>query len=504
MRSGVKNKLIRVPKNNLLDKSVDGPTIVWFRQDLRIEDNPALLAAVSRQAPVIPLYIWSPEHEQDWFLGRASRVWLHQSLVNLGIELGKYQSRLIIRQGDVLNVLKSLVNETGASALFWNRRYEPTLQITDEAIENKISENFARLTTGTFNGSLLFEPWQIKQKNNRPYQVFTAFWRACEFYGEPSKPVGKPRSLVLPAKWPDSVPLGELNLQPNLDWADGIKAYWPASSMAAKKRLRHFIEKEIGQYSVGRNRPDLELVSQLSPYLHFGQLSPREVFQTVKTAMGESNDKEFVANCQIYLKEIGWREFAYHLLFHFPHTTDKPLRSQYAKFPWVLNEAFLTAWQTGHTGYPIIDAGMRQLWQIGWMHNRVRMIVASFLVKDLLIPWQLGARWFWDTLIDADLASNTLNWQWTAGCGADAAPYFRIFNPISQGQKFDPNGDYVRKFVPELIELPTKYIHSPWLASKNILQTANVELGKNYPKPIVNHTEVRLKALAAWRQMGED
>ncbi len=477
--------------------SVSKPTIVWFQQDFRLEDNPAILAAISRKAPIIPLYIWSPD--QEWRPGEASKVWLHHSLLALKEELNAVGSSLIIKSGESKSVLSSLIEEMGAGALFWNRRYEPFAVRRDAGIEKELTKKNA-IEIKSFNASLLYEPWEILQKNGKPYQVFTAFWHACAQYGEPIEPLKAPRFLLKPDRWPSSMTVEELVLLPSIPWDKHILEFWQTSAGAAKRRLKHFIVKSLSDYSLGRDRPDLDCVSYLSPYLHLGQLSPRQIYYSVKQATVGMKNKQFISSADTYLKELGWREFAYHLLYHFPETAGQPLREQYKKFPWRPNETYLDAWQKGRTGYPIVDAGMRQLWKYGWMHNRVRMIVASFLVKDLLIPWQSGAQWFWDTLIDADLANNTLGWQWTAGCGADAAPYFRIFNPVRQGQKFDPEGNYIKRFIPELCDLPIEFIHSPWLAGEDTLKKANIVLGGSYPYPIVNHAKARLKALESWKK----
>ena len=479
------------------NKKLDQAIIVWFRQDLRVEDNPALLAAVETKLPIIPLYI-VPITEATWAPGAASRVWLHLSLLAFQNELKELHSRLIVREGEIFSQLINIMKGSGARSIVWNRCYEPQTIARDIKIKDNLKKEGFEVKT--FNGSLLNEPWQIKQKNDKPYQVFTPFWQACLKRGDVEMPSKAPHQLLSPKTWPKSLAVEELNLLPKINWANEIMEFWPAGTKPAQVKFKKFIHN-MGQYNLGRDRPDLDNVSYLSPYLHLGQLSPRQIVYAIQGAMQKNKQKDFVAGAQTYLKEIFWREFAYHLLFYFPYTTDKPLKEQYNKFPWHSNKVRLQAWQQGKTGYPIVDAGMRQLWQIGWMHNRVRMIVASFLVKDLLIPWQLGAKWFWDTLIDADLANNTLGWQWSAGCGADAAPYFRVFNPISQGKKYDPEGEYVKRFIPELKNLPIEYIHSPWLAGENVLRAAKVVLGKDYPKPIVDHNQARLNALAAWRQI---
>lgn len=462
-------------------------SIVWFRLDLRLDDNPALVAAVC-SGSVIPLFIWSPE--SSWSPGAASRWWLHQSLIQLDKQLRRLGSRLIIRRGEPLSVLRELVRETRAEAVYWNRRYEPNEQ--DRPLKAALAE--LGVETESFNASLLYEPWQIQNSSGQPFQVFTPFWRACTSC-EPAAPVDAPTSLPVPERWPDSLSIETLELEPKIDWAEGLRSHWKPGAEGARLKLDAFLER-VGRYADERDMPDLDSTSSLSPHLHFGEISVRRIYWAC--VMRREEQKEVSRGVEVYLKEIGWREFAYHLLYHFPYTPDRPLRAEFADFPWVEDVVSLKAWQQGRTGYPLVDAGMRQLWHIGWMHNRVRMVVASFLVKHLLVSWQHGAKWFWDTLVDADLASNTLGWQWTAGCGADAAPYFRIFNPVMQGDKFDKSGEYVRRWVPELASLPDSFIHRPWEAAPEVLKSAGVRLGWNYPHPIVEHKTARTRALDAF------
>lgn len=470
------------------------PALVWFRQDLRLDDNLALLAAAQHTA-VIPVFVWSPQEEGDWAPASASRWWLHQSLASLSGALKKLGSRLIIRRGDVAQELRAVCEETGATAVYWNRRYEPCVVSRDTRIKSSLQR--LGVTAESFNASLLFEPWEVRTKQDRPFQVYTPYWNACRASTPPALPQPPPAKLPAPGVWPASVKLEALGLEPTIDWAGEMRRHWQPGEQGASRRLDDFLAGPIADYADGRNRPDLEGSSSLSPHLHFGEISPRAIWHAVCAHAGDDGSSKTVSGgMEVYLKELVWREFAYHLLFHFPTTTDEPLRREFAAFPWREDRAALRAWQRGRTGFPYIDAGMRQLWAIGWMHNRVRMAVASFLVKDLLVPWQEGARWFWDTLVDADLANNTLGWQWTAGCGADAAPYFRVFNPVTQGERFDPNGDYVRRWVPELADLPTPVIHQPWKASADVLRRGGVELGVTYPRPIVDHAEARERALA--------
>ena len=447
-------------------------SLVWFRQDLRLSDNPALAAAIGRGGPVIPVFIWAPEEEGAWPPGAASKWWLDLSLASLRAELEKRGSRLIIRRGPTAEALRQLVSESGAAAVFWNRRYEPAAVARDKEVESQLRGQ--GLLAESFNGSLLFEPSTIRNQSGQPFRVFTAFWRACL-----NKPVllpceDAPAWLPPPVSWPRSLDLSELELAPAIDWASGFREVWQPGEAGAKRQLRRFLEEAVGEYSVTRDRPAVGGTSRLSPHLHFGEISPGEVWRAV---LGVMDDHP--AGSQAYLRQIGWREFAYHLLYHHPESPQEALRKEFAAFPWRMDLERFKAWKRGRTGYPLVDAGLRELWQTGWMHNRVRMVVASFLVKHLLIPWQEGAAWFWDTLVDADLANNTLGWQWVAGCGADAAPYFRIFNPAIQAAKFDPQSDYVRRWVPEFERPP------------------GVGGGRIYPPPIVDHVEARDRALAA-------
>jgi deoxyribodipyrimidine photo-lyase len=477
--------------------SKSSPTLLWLRHDLRVEDHPALVAAVARGQGVIPVWIWSPDEEGRWPTGAATRWWLHHSLRALAARLEALGSRLIVRRGASLPELRKLIQETGASAVFWNRRYEPAAIRRDTEVKAGLKAD--RILAESYNGSLLYEPWEIKTKTGGPYKVFTPFSKTCLAHAEPERPLATPTRITGPQVWPDSLEIDDLGLLPQIPWDSGLRDAWQPGCTAAGELLQSFLPTGVSQYPDERNRPDHSGTSRLSPALHFGEVSPRQVWHTVCTYLKESPGTPRVG--EPYLRQLLWREFAHHLLFHFPQTPTEPLREEFARFPWLDNKQHLRAWQRGLTGYPIVDAGMRELWSTGWMHNRVRMIVASFLVKDLLIPWQAGADWFWDTLVDADLANNTLGWQWTAGCGADAAPYFRIFNPVSQGEKFDPEGAYVRRWVPELAELPTEWIHQPWSAPPMALREAEVKLGKTYPRPIVDHAEARLAALEALSQI---
>jgi deoxyribodipyrimidine photo-lyase len=466
------------------------PSIVWFRNDLRLADNPALHGAVQRGGSIVPVFIYAPDEESPWSPGGATRWWMHQSLGALDPSLRTLGSRLVIRRGLTEKTLLSLAKDTGANAVFWNRRYEPAVIARDAKVKEVL--NAAGLEAKCFNAGLLHEPWTIQNQSGKPFQVFTPFWKHCLNEPEPAEPLPAPKNLPVPAKWPKSLALEELELEPKIKWDEGMRVAWEPGEAGAMKNLREFLVQAFDNYSEKRNRPDVAGTSRLSPHLHFGEISPRQIWHGLKAMAAKRGLPTAAWRNSQFLAEVGWREFAHHLLFHFPHTPAEPLRPQFKHFPWRKDAAALRAWQKGRTGYPIVDAGMRELWTTGWMHNRVRMIAASFLVKDLLLPWQDGARWFWDTLVDADLASNTLGWQWTAGCVADAAPYFRIFNPVSQAEKFDPQGEFVRRWIPELKDFPDDEIHQPW--ENPLLLTKS-----KYPPRIVLHADQRGKCLAMFK-----
>jgi len=471
-------------------------TIVWFRQDLRLTDNPALCAAVERGGAVLPVYLHADKEEGAWPAGAASRWWLHHSLVSLGAELAARGSPLILRQVDCsLDALLELARSSGATRIVWNRRYEPQSIARDTAIKTELRN--LGIDTQSFNNALLHEPWTIQSKAGTPFQVFTPFWRQCQSQGEPAAPLPAPQHIQGPEVSLASLPVEQLALLPRPDWARGLRATWNPGSAGARDQLQRFFADGIVEYATQRDRPDVHGTSRLSPHLHFGEIGPREIWHTARqfaAAHGAGGERWRDSK---FLTELGWREFAHHLLYHFPQTVDQPLRPNFARFPWRDDAAALGAWRRGATGFPLVDAGLRELWHTGWMHNRVRMIVGSFLVKDLLIDWTEGARWFWDTLVDADLASNTLGWQWVAGCGADAAPFFRIFNPTSQATRFDPDGAYIRRWVPELAALSQPWIFEPWKAPAAVLAAAGVVLGEHYPQRIVDHEVARRAALTA-------
>jgi deoxyribodipyrimidine photo-lyase len=466
------------------------PVLIWFRKDLRLQDNPALAAAVEQELPVLPVYVHTPEEEGDWAPGGAARWWLHHALTSLQEALEEHGLQLVIRRGPALETLRTLAEESDARAVFWNRRYEPAVIARDTVVKEALRED--GLEARSFNAGLLFEPHEVRNRSGDPFRVFTPFWKHLR-----TLPVKPPVSvdtkrLVAAETVPESLPLEDLELLPSIDWDAEFPEHWQPDLDGARAALEGFLQDGIGGYPKRRDRPAVDGTSRLSPFLQCGQLGPRQVWQAVHESGAAENSDGFK-----FLSEIAWREFAYHLLFHYPETPTQPLHDAYRHFPWEPDKELLRAWQRGRTGYPIVDAGMRQLWRSGWMHNRVRMIVASLLVKHLLQPWQEGARWFWETLVDADLASNTMGWQWSAGCGADAAPYFRIFNPILQGEKFDPDGAYVRRWVPELERVPKKFIHQPWEAPSAVLREAGVTLGEDYPKPVIAHKAGRQRALDA-------
>lgn len=477
----------------------DKTTLVWFRRDLRLSDHEALIAAAER-GRVVPVYIWSPD-EEGTAPGAASRWWLHESLVSLEAALRAQGLRLILRSGPVLSVLATLVEEVGADGLVWHRCYEPEAIKRDRQVKDLFRQRLPFVAS--YPGYCLIEPWNVMNQSGRPFKVFTAFRKRCLREAGPGQPKPVPSSMSGPTSWPVSENLSDWKLLPQVPWTNGMAAYWQPGEAGGEMRLRSFVKDSLLEYLEQRNRPDRTGTSRLSPYLHFGELSIREVWSAVERAAEKVGVARPVWLGWQFVAELYWREFAAYLLFHFPETVRKPLRPEFSQFPWAGQAAQLVAWQKGQTGYPIVDAGMRELWHRGWMHNRVRMIVASFLIKHLLVPWQEGAEWFWDTLVDGDLASNTLGWQWTAGCGADAAPYFRIFNPMTQGEKFDPVGGYVRQWVPEIGGLPDRYLHQPWTAPHQVLVSAAVELGVDYPHPIVDHSEARQRALAAYAEMRE-
>ena len=467
-----------------------GTAIHWFRQDLRLSDNPALDSAAQYET-LIPIYILDEVNSGEFKMGAASKWWLHQSLTKLNESL---DGKLLVYQGNPHEILNKLIEEQEVSYVTWNRCYEPWRIDRDKEIKRNFEDK--NVAVESYSASLLWEPWTISKDDGTPYRVFTPFYKkGCLNSEEPRLPAGKVDLSNLYSEDLSSDSITDLNLLPTIKWYKSFEEEWNPGEIGAEQNLNSFLDSGLLNYKEGRNFPSQEFVSGLSPHLHFGEISPNEVWYRAKTKEGISGIEKSLAH---FHSELGWREFSYYLLYHFPDLPNKNFQEKFDIFPWQENEEFLALWQKGNTGYPIVDAGMRELWQTGYMHNRLRMIVGSFLVKNLLIDWRFGERWFWDCLVDADLASNSASWQWVAGSGADAAPYFRIFNPITQGLKFDPEGEYTKKYVPELRDLPNKYLFSPWEAPENILADAGIELGKNYPKPMVDLKLSRETALEAF------
>jgi deoxyribodipyrimidine photo-lyase len=474
------------------------PTLVWFRNDLRLEDNPVLSAAAAR-GPIIALYINDTSAANPSAMGGASRWWLQEALKDLSQNLAARGGKLVLRQGEPLTIIPELVKATDTKAVMWARCYEPALSKRDAKLAEKLTQMGISCTM--HKSFLLHEPETIKTNGGTPFKVYTPFSKACLTAQQPEKSLPVPKKIESLDVAGDQ--LQDWKLVPSKAvWPAGLGAAWVPTEAAAQKHVQNFIHNALVGYKTERDRMDHEGTSRLSPYLHFGQISPCQLWHTVQLALAHNPAAQ--AHAERYLLEILWREFSWHLLFHFPHMLNAPLMQSFTKFPWHTNALALKAWQKGQTGYPVVDAAMRQLWQTGWMHNRARMIVASFLVKHLLIDWREGMAWFWDTLVDADLGSNTASWQWVAGCGADAAPYFRIFNPILQGKKFDPDGVYVRRYVPELAGVDNDFIHEPWRAPPLVLAGAGVVLGKTYPYPIVDHAAARARALEAYGAIKAD
>ena len=472
----------------MVDSAGAQPALIWLRDDLRLADNPALTAACRHRGPVVLLYVHDEQSPEIRPLGGAARWWLHHALSALSADLASHGLKLVLRHGPAARVVPAVAGEVGANAVFWNRRHGAPARI-DDAVAEKLARR--RVPVETFEANLLFSPGAVRTGAGTAFRVFSAFWRAALAAGEPRQPLPVPRRF--PSGLPE-LPSDDLEsyglLQTAPDWAADIRAVWRSGEHAALARLEAFTE-HVAAYGETRDVPAAEGTSRLSPHLRFGEISPYQVWHAVSRRGGVGTTK--------FLSELGWREFAWHQLAANPDLAQRNLNSAFDDFPWGDTYADdIWAWRRGRTGYPIVDAGMRQLWQTGWMHNRVRMIVASFLVKHLLADWRIGEEWFWDTLVDADAANNPVNWQWVAGSGADAQPFFRIFNPVLQGEKFDANGAYVRRFVPELAELPNRYIHKPWQAPAKVLEAAGVTLGATYPLPIVDHAEARKRALEAY------
>ena len=479
-----------------------GPALVWLRDDLRLADQPALAAAVASGAPVLCIFVLDEQSPGLRPLGGASRWWLHHSLAALGESLAAIGGRLDILHGPAGESVPAVARAADASCVFWTRRYEAATIEIDTRVKAALTAD--GLWVESFNGQLLFEPWTLRTKMGDFYRVFTPFWRSCLSLPDPGQPTPAPRKLKgaeWPANAPERVALKALGLLPTKpDWAGGLRTAWIPGEVGAKAQLADFLDDGIASYASHRDRPDIRATSRLSPHLRFGEISARQALAAARHAV--DSGKAPAKDVEKFAAELGWREFSYHLLFHNPDLAHKNFQARFDAFPWREPPSKeLTAWRLGRTGYPIVDAGMRELWKTGTMHNRVRMIAASFLVKDIMADWRIGEDWFWDTLCDADPASNAASWQWVAGSGADAAPYFRVFNPILPGLKFDPVGAYVRTHVPELASLPDEWIHKPWEAPPLILKAAKVSLPRDYPLPIVDHAQARDRALAAFASL---
>ena len=463
--------------------------ICWFRKDLRLDDNPALVEAAKHEK-IIPLFVFDKSLHEYSNIGEASHWWLENSLISLNLDM---DNKLNILEGNSLASISKIIKEQNVKYLYWNRCYEPDRIAADTIIKKSMKD--LNVVTKSFNSSLLWEPWKIKNKSGNFYKVFTPFYKkGCLLSDPPRAPLDKPEKIFF----------SKLNLKnqnyhfkfqdKKNKWYEKFKKTWNTSEASARKKFNNFLNNGASDYNNGRNFPYKNSVSKISPYLHWGQISPFRVWKDAKNKMKGLHKETF-------LSELGWREFSYHLLYHYPDINKKNLKTQFDKLKWNINEKLLLKWKKGKTGFPIVDAGMRELWQTGYMHNRLRMITASFLVKNLLIHWKEGEKWFWDCLLDADLASNSASWQWVAGTGSDAAPFFRIFNPITQGQKFDKDAIYIRKYVPEIAGLPNKFIFTPWLADKTILKEADINLGESYPYPIIDYILSRKKALDAFKKI---
>ncbi|MEP6939300.1 MAG: deoxyribodipyrimidine photo-lyase [Rudaea sp.] len=463
--------------------------IVWFRSDLRLDDNPALQAALRAGLKPLPVYIHAPDEEGAWRPGAASDAWRHRSLAALDADLRRRGSRLHFLHGPSSAALRDVVEATKAKAVFWNRRYEPAIEERDARIKRELRA--AGVRADSFNGSLLIEPWEVQTKNGDPYRVFTPFWRMAQTQLRSQAPAPAPGSLEPSVDAPRGVSLEALQLAPNVAWDNGFWKRWQPGEAGAQAALRRFIVGAASRYQQSRDYPGDAGTSRLSPHLHFGEISPWRVADALSACAEAAGE-----NAAAFERELGWREFAHHVLHHFPHTAEQNFNRRFDGFDWAdVPDATLRAWQQGHTGVPIVDAGMRELWATGWMHNRVRMVVASFLTKNLRAHWLAGARWFWNTLVDADLASNSLGWQWVAGTGVDAAPYVRVFNPVLQSKRFDADGGYLAHWVPELGRLPVALRHEPWLDPQMLAR-----LAPNYPhQPIVDLVASRSRALQAYR-----
>jgi deoxyribodipyrimidine photo-lyase len=485
-------------------KEQDRPAVVWFRDDLRVSDNPALDEACKTGRKLVCVFVLPRDLNEPDDYGSAQKWFLHHALAGLEKRISVLGGRLDLFQGNEEEVIRSIVKETNAGSIFWNRRYTRRGREIDSGLKKEFRE--AGIEARSLGGSLLHEPYSLQTQDGGPYRVYSPFWRKLAGEGEPRAPLRAPQGIEAAEAPKGKVALEDLELLPrNPDWAAGWEDIWQANEDGAQQRLKDFLEtgNGIDGYSKGRDFPARDNVSRLSPHLRFGTISPYQIWSATRHA--EDKGEITSGDAEKFLKELAWREFSYHLLYHYPDISWENYNDRFDDFGWEEdeNEAY-QAWCRGMTGYPIVDAGMRELWQTGYMHNRVRMIVASFLTKDLLIHWRLGEKWFWDTLVDGDHANNAASWQWVAGCGADAAPYFRIFNPVTQSRKFDPDGEYIRRYVPEIAGLPGKHLHAPWEAPRDVLSEAGIRLGETYPEPMVDHSGARERALAAYDKVKKD
>jgi deoxyribodipyrimidine photo-lyase len=470
----------------------DRPALVLFRHDLRIADNRAVVAAAQSGKPIVAAFVLDEESKDMRPIGGARRWWLHHSLERLSRDLKGIGLRLVLRRGAMAKVARQLAKETRADLVTWNRRYDPPAIEADKTMKAALGED--GVACESFEGHLLHEPWQIRTGAGSPYRVYSPFWRAFVDAVDPRAPLDAPKKVRAHGDLPESEKLDDWHLLPTKpDWAGGLRETWTPGEAGAQERLGQFLDEGLRGYADGRDVPGRENTSRLSPHLCHGEITPFQIWHALGRRDGRDAEK--------FRKELGWREFSWHVLFHNPALHEKNFNDDFDAFPWERDDRRLKLWQQGLTGHPIVDAGMRELWHTGWMHNRVRMIAASFLAKDLLIDWRQGEKWFWDTLVDADPANNPASWQWVAGSGADAAPYFRVFNPVLQGRKFDPQGSYVSRHVPELADLPARYLHSPWEAPEEALRKARVKLGTDYPVPAIDHGQARDRALEAYRSI---
>ncbi len=464
-------------------------SIHWFRQDLRLNDNTSLNYLSKNNHKIVCIFIYDEINCEKNF-GEAGKVWLHQSLDYLNKKLG---NRLVFFRGNPIDIFSKILDIYNVKEICWNRCYEPWRIKRDSRIKESLKK---KVKIKTFNASLLWEPWEILKNDGSPYKIFTPFYkRGCLNHSPPRKPYSEKISFFNHSL--KSLDLNQLGLLNNRIWENNLVKDWKIGESYAYDLMNSFFLDGVHEYSEGRNYPNKKNVSRLSPYLHWGQISVNTLWYEVEKSKWDVGKE----NMEIFKSELGWREFFYNLMYHFPEIQSKNLQKKFDNFPWQTNTKFLDLWKKGLTGFPIVDAGMRELWDTGYMHNRVRMITGSFLVKNLLLHWHNGEKWFWDCLFDADYASNSASWQWVAGTGTDSTPYFRIFNPVTQGKKFDPTGDYIKRFIPELRKVPIKYLFEPWLCPENISEEIGFKIGRDYPKPVVDVKDSRQKALEAFSSL---